>query len=104
MHVALTPPQQELQLELRSYFANLMTPEVKASIRGAEEDENKPYKALIRRIGSDGWLGVGWPKEYGGKDFSAIENYIFFNESQTAGCPIRCGAPTGSGSRTWNTG
>ena len=88
MHVDLTAPQRELQLELREYFTNLMTPEVKASIRGAEEGENKPYKELVKRIGRDGWLGVGWPKEYGGKDFSAIENYIFFNESQAAGCPI----------------
>jgi alkylation response protein AidB-like acyl-CoA dehydrogenase len=88
MHVDLTAPQRELQIELRQYFSNLMTPEVKASIRGAEEGENKPYKELIKRIGRDGWLGVGWPKEYGGKDFTAIENYIFFNESQAAGCPI----------------
>ncbi len=54
MHVALTPEQEALQRELRTYFANLMTPEVKAAIRGAEEGENKPYKALIKQIGSDG--------------------------------------------------
>lgn len=35
MHVALTPQQQELQLELRTYFTNLMTPEVKERIRRA---------------------------------------------------------------------
>ena len=89
MHVDLTPDQKALQQELRSYFTNLMTPEVKARIRGAEETENKEYKELIRQIGRDGWLGVGWPKEYGGKDFTAIENYIFFNEAQAAGCPDR---------------
>jgi len=88
MNVDLTPEQKSLQQELRTYFTNLMTPEVKARIRGAEEEENLEYKALIRQIGSDGWLGVGWPKEYGGKDFTAIENYIFFNEAQAAGCPI----------------
>jgi alkylation response protein AidB-like acyl-CoA dehydrogenase len=88
VHVDLTPDQRELQLELRSYFTNLMTPETKARIRGAEETENHEYKELIRQVGRDGWLGVGWPKEYGGKDFTAIENYIFFNEAQAAGCPI----------------
>jgi alkylation response protein AidB-like acyl-CoA dehydrogenase len=88
MHVDLTPEQRALQQELRSYFTNLMTPEVKARIRGSEETENKDYKDLIRQIGTDGWLGVGWPKEYGGKDFTAIENYIFFNEAQAAQCPI----------------
>ncbi len=43
---------------------------------------------MIRRIGRDGWLGVGWPVEYGGKGFTPVEQYIFFNESQAAGCPI----------------
>ena len=88
MHVDLSSEQKALQQELRTYFTNLMTPEVKAKIRSSEEAENKEYKALIRQVGRDGWLGIGWPKEYGGKDFTPIENYIFLNEAQSAGCPI----------------
>ncbi|MEO5840713.1 MAG: acyl-CoA dehydrogenase family protein [Acidimicrobiales bacterium] len=88
MHVDLSPDQKALQRELRDYFTNLMTPEVKAKIRSSEETENKEYKALIRQVGADGWLGTGWPKEYGGKGFTPIENYIFLNEAQSAGCPI----------------
>jgi len=65
-----------------------MTPEMKLKIRSSEEAENKEYKALIRQVGADGWLGTAWPKEYGGKGFSPIENYIFLNEAQSAGCPI----------------
>ncbi len=88
MDIDLTPDQRELQTELRDYFATLMTPEVRASTGSAEFEENPRYKDLIRQIGSDGWLGVGWPKEYGGKGFTPIEQYIFFNESQKAHCPI----------------
>ncbi|HEV8296772.1 MAG TPA: acyl-CoA dehydrogenase family protein [Acidimicrobiales bacterium] len=88
MHVDLTPEQRALQSEIRTYFTNLMTRETKARIRGAEEGENKEYKELIKQVGRDGWLGTAWPKEYGGKGFSPIENYIFFNEAQAAGCPI----------------
>jgi alkylation response protein AidB-like acyl-CoA dehydrogenase len=88
MHVDLTPEQRSLQAEIRSYFTNLMTPAQKARIRGAEEGENKEYKELIKQVGRDGWLGTAWPTEYGGKGFSPIENYIFFNEAQAAGCPI----------------
>jgi 3-oxocholest-4-en-26-oyl-CoA dehydrogenase alpha subunit len=36
MHVDLTPDQRALQTELRTYFRGLMTPEVKAKIRGSE--------------------------------------------------------------------
>ena len=88
MHVDLSSDQKALQQDLRAYFTNLMTPEVKVKIRSSEEAENKEYKALIRQVGADGWLGTGWPKEYGGKGFTPIENYIFLNEAQSAGCPI----------------
>jgi 3-oxocholest-4-en-26-oyl-CoA dehydrogenase alpha subunit len=88
MRVDLTDDQKALQLELRDYFTNLMTPEVKAKTSSAEFEENLEYKELIRQVGRDGWLGVGWPKEFGGKGFTPIEQYIFFNESQAAGCPI----------------
>jgi alkylation response protein AidB-like acyl-CoA dehydrogenase len=88
MRVELTEDQKALQLELRDYFSNLMTPEVKASTSSAEFEENLEYKELIKQVGRDGWLGVGWPKEFGGKGFTPIEQYIFFNESQAAGCPI----------------
>lgn len=88
MHLDLTTNQKALQSELRAYFAELMTPEIKAQVSNAEFAENAEYKALIRKIGNDGWLGVGWPVEYGGKGFTPIEQYIFFDESQAAGCPI----------------
>ncbi|MCH7788650.1 MAG: acyl-CoA dehydrogenase family protein [Acidobacteria bacterium] len=88
MEISLSTDQRELQLELREYFATLMTPERRANTSSAEFEENLAYKDLIRQIGSDDWLGVGWPTEYGGKGFTAIEQYIFFNESQAASCPI----------------
>jgi alkylation response protein AidB-like acyl-CoA dehydrogenase len=86
--IDLTEDQKTLQDELRAYFADLMTDEVRGRVSSAEFAENLEYKALIRRIGQDGWLGVGWPVEHGGRGFTPIEQYIFFNESQAAGCPI----------------
>ena len=89
MYINLTKEQKELQQELRDYFSKLMTPERKKEIKKTGEDApNEPYKKLIKEIGLDGWLGVGWPKEYGGKGFTPIEQYIFFNEAGKAGCPI----------------
>ena len=88
MFLDLTDHQQALRAELRTYFADLMTPEVKARVSSADFAENLEYKALIRQVGADGWLGVGWPTEYGGKGFTPVEQYIFFDESQAAGCPI----------------
>ncbi len=39
-------------------------------------------------MGADGWLGIGWPVEVGGRARPAIEQYIFFDEVQRAGFPI----------------
>ena len=42
------------------------------------------YQRTIKQMGSDGWMGVGWPKEYGGHGLGEIEQTIFANEAQRA--------------------
>ena len=61
MFIDLTEEQKSLREELKSYFSNLMTPEVRAEVKSADFAENMPYKDLISKIGKDGWLGVGRP-------------------------------------------
>jgi alkylation response protein AidB-like acyl-CoA dehydrogenase len=39
-------------------------------------------------MGSDGWLGIGWPEEYGGQDRSMLEQLIFTDEASVAGAPV----------------
>jgi alkylation response protein AidB-like acyl-CoA dehydrogenase len=87
VHIDLTPEQRALQLEMREYFAMLMTPERRAELKDGEAG-GEAYRAVVRQMGSDGWLGVGWPKEYGGQDRSPLEQYIFFDEANTAGVPM----------------
>lgn len=87
MYLDYTPEQKQLQAELRAYFAQLMTPELQDEI--AETESGGPhYHAALQRMGSDGWLGMGWPAQYGGKGRPAIEQFIFFDEVQRAGFPI----------------
>ena len=43
---------------------------------------------MLRQLGADGWLGIGWPKEYGGQGRSAIEQFIFFDEALYAGVVV----------------
>ena len=42
------------------------------------------YHRTIRQMGDDGWMGVGWPVEYGGKGLGGIEQQIFANEAARA--------------------
>jgi 3-oxocholest-4-en-26-oyl-CoA dehydrogenase alpha subunit len=87
MRLALTDDQEALRKELRAYFSELMTPEVEAAMSGGEWGGSR-YRELALRMGRDGWLGIGWPKEYGGQGRSAVEQFIFFDEAQRAGAPV----------------
>jgi alkylation response protein AidB-like acyl-CoA dehydrogenase len=86
MHVDYTPEQKALRAELRAYFAKLITPELRSKLHGLET--SPLHKQVIRQMGADGWLGVGWPKEYGGQGRTAIEQMIWFEEARRAGAPI----------------
>jgi alkylation response protein AidB-like acyl-CoA dehydrogenase len=82
MHLEYTAEQQNLQCELREYFENLV-----AEVNNSDREESN-YTDYIRRMGQDGWLGIGWPAEYGGQARSAIDQMIFVEESHWAGVPL----------------
>ncbi|MBV9042387.1 MAG: acyl-CoA dehydrogenase family protein [Acidimicrobiia bacterium] len=86
MFLDLTPEQKALQQELREYFADLV--KARSAQDLDEEEMGEGWKATIRQMGKDGWLGVGWPKEYGGQGRGAIEQLIFLEEAGRAGAPI----------------
>jgi len=86
MHIDLTDEQKRLQRELRAYFAKLVPPEIRKQLKGLET--GPLHKQLIRQMGKDGWLGVGWPKEYGGQGRTAIEQMIWFEEARRASAPV----------------
>ncbi|MFM9694960.1 acyl-CoA dehydrogenase family protein [Streptomyces europaeiscabiei] len=87
MHLENTPEQQRLRTELRAYFAQLV-PEGAYTRHADPAAQKRFYRETIRRLGADGWLGVGWPKEYGGRGLTAIEQFIFFDEAAQAGVPL----------------
>jgi alkylation response protein AidB-like acyl-CoA dehydrogenase len=90
MHVALDPAQLALREELRDYFGALVTPEVRAGLASAtgEFGEAGVYKQVIRQLGTDGWLGIGWPEEWGGQARSMVDQLVFTDVAADFGVPI----------------
>lgn len=86
MIIDYTTEQKALRKQLREYFAQLIKPEYYDELREAEGGDL--YKDLIRQMGKDGWLALGWPKEYGGKGATTTEQLMFFEEALLAGAPI----------------
>jgi alkylation response protein AidB-like acyl-CoA dehydrogenase len=85
--IDLTDRQLALRAEIDSYFAALMTPERRASLGGGEHF-GAGYRETVRQLGRDGWLGVGWPREYGGRGWGALEQLIFVDAAGRAGVPL----------------
>ncbi|MFB4267706.1 acyl-CoA dehydrogenase family protein [Nonomuraea sp. GTA35] len=85
MLIDLTPEQRRLRDELREYFQGCLTAEDRAKI--AEDPFGGAYMEHCRRLGRDGKLGLGWPKEYGGSGYGPLEQQIFANEIARAGVP-----------------
>jgi 3-oxocholest-4-en-26-oyl-CoA dehydrogenase alpha subunit len=89
MQIAFTPEQQQLRSELREYFAKLMTPERREALAGGYEDGGQTvYRETVKQMGTDGWLGIGWPEQYGGQNRTMMEQLIFSDECSVAGAPF----------------
>lgn len=87
MHLRESAAQQELRRELRAYFAGLL-PEDERRRAGEEGVGGSRFREIVGRLGADGWLGIGWPEEYGGQGRSFEDQYVFFDEVQRAGLPF----------------
>jgi alkylation response protein AidB-like acyl-CoA dehydrogenase len=90
MHIAYTAGQERLRQELREYFAALMTPQARAALAdtGGDYGSGDAYRAVVRQLGADGWLALGWPKELGGRGGTMLDQLIFTDEAAIAGVPV----------------
>jgi 3-oxocholest-4-en-26-oyl-CoA dehydrogenase alpha subunit len=90
MRIAYTPEQERLRHELRGYLGGLMTPEVRAALAGGDDDlgDGQAYRSVVRQLGRDGWLALGWPAEYGGRGGTAMDQLIFTDEAAAARVPV----------------
>ena len=86
MFIDLSAGQLALRDELRAYFAGLLSPGEREAM--LSDRHGGIYQRLIKRMGADGWLGVGWPKEYGGRGFGQVEQQIFASEAARADIPL----------------
>jgi alkylation response protein AidB-like acyl-CoA dehydrogenase len=87
MYIAYSEEQEKLRRDLRAYYDVLLTPEIREGLHQGH-GVGPTMRQVVKRMGADGWLGIGWPKEYGGQGRSQIEQFIFFDESMRAGAPV----------------
>ena len=86
MFIELTEPQRALRDRIRAYFRDLVTPEERAAMRA--DRHGAAYRAVVRRMGRDGWLGLGWPVEFGGSGLGPVEQQLFVSEAARFDVPL----------------
>jgi 3-oxo-4-pregnene-20-carboxyl-CoA dehydrogenase beta subunit len=82
----LTREQAALRDELRAYFATLISADEREAM--LTERHGAVYREVVRRMGRDGWLGLGWPVEFGGRGLGQMEQQIFVDEAARADVPL----------------
>lgn len=80
MDFRLTPDQERFRQDIRCFLDEYVSDALRAEIAACDYTPGPLSKAFLRLLGAQGWLGVGWPKEYGGQGRSMIEQMIFYDE------------------------
>ncbi|MET7896526.1 acyl-CoA dehydrogenase family protein [Streptomyces mirabilis] len=87
MYPDLSPGTKALRAQLRAYFAEIIDDEDREELR--RQDEGGPvFSRILRRMGKDGWLGLGWPEEYGGRGADPEALFVFYDEAIRADAPL----------------
>lgn len=81
-NLELGPHQRAFKAEARAYFEGLLSPEDRRTL--LTERHGDTYHRIIKQMGADGWMGVGWPAEYGGRGLGEVEQQVFANEAARA--------------------
>jgi alkylation response protein AidB-like acyl-CoA dehydrogenase len=89
MQLALSKDDQAFVDEVRAFLAEKLTPDLREAGKraGGVFAEFEAGHRWHRILAEKGWIAPNWPKEYGGTGWSAIQRYIFAEESVRANAP-----------------
>ena len=93
----LPPEAEALRHEVREFLAEAMET---VSVEQRARNWTAWNPEFSKKLGAKGWIGMTWPKEYGGSDRSFLERYVLLEELLAAGAPSAfIGSPIGSPAR-----
>src|SRR5947199_18362 len=87
--INVSPTVEAFRKEVRDWLAKNWTADKRAAHR-ARPFKDRGYDAEFSRLLSrDGWIGLGWPKEFGGQERSPSEQIAFIEEISRAEAPVQ---------------
>jgi alkylation response protein AidB-like acyl-CoA dehydrogenase len=89
---AFSPDDEQFRAEVRDWLADHLVGEFQAlgaSSKIGDGPELEVFKEWERELASGGWIGMAWPREYGGREVPLIQELVFHEEYSRAGGPQR---------------
>ncbi|MBO9650816.1 MAG: acyl-CoA dehydrogenase family protein [Variovorax sp.] len=87
MDLSFTPEEQKFREEIRAWVKENLPAEISHKVHNALELTRDDLQRWAKILGKKGWLGYGWPKEFGGPGWTAVEKHLFEEEAALAGAP-----------------
>ncbi|MDZ7891510.1 MAG: acyl-CoA dehydrogenase family protein [Rhodoferax sp.] len=87
MDLAFTPEEQAFREEVRTWVNAHLPADIAHKVHNALELTREDHQRWAKILGIKGWLGFGWPKEFGGPGWTAIQKHLFEEECALAGAP-----------------
>ena len=80
-----SPEAEALRAEVREFLRIELAGR---DARGKAESWSGHDADFSRKLGAKGWIGMTWPKQYGGHERTALERYVVMEETLAAGAPV----------------
>ena len=87
MDLAFTPEEQQFRQDIRAWVRDNLPPEISHKVHNALRLTREDMQRWAKILGKKGWLGYGWPKEFGGPGWNAVQRHLFEEECALAGAP-----------------
>ncbi len=87
MDLNFTPEEQAFRLEIRRWVAENLPPDIAHKVRHALRQSRDDLQRWAKILGKKGWLGWGWPAQFGGPGWNAIQKHLFEEECALACAP-----------------
>jgi alkylation response protein AidB-like acyl-CoA dehydrogenase len=87
MDLALTPQEKGFREEARAWIGASLPEDLPHKVRNGLRLTRDDMQRWYRILGKKGWLCAGWPAQFGGPGWSAVEKHLFEDECSAAGAP-----------------
>ena len=87
MDLAFTPEEQKFREEVRGWVRENLPKDISDKVHNALRLTREDMQRWAKILGKKGWLGHGWPKQFGGPGWNAIQKHLFEEETALAGAP-----------------